>query len=234
MNFFKDYRKRLIWLGIFFVAIFLSQVPMLTLVLLQKTQLESIWSTVIVGITSTAVVTLFLYGAHKSKLLNLKSKLFTINDAPRIALSYAVIIAVNMIGAIWLHLLKQTTTSNQETINSLISETSLISSFFVIVIVAPLCEEIICRGIIPTKLFEGYEKIGYIFGWLLFTLAHLPTNPPSFLIYGWMSTVLTWTAYRTKRLEMSILLHLVNNGVSILALILLTILIKVVGIDAFQ
>ena len=234
MNFFKDYRKRLIWLGIFFVAIFLSQVPMLTLVMLQKTQLESIWSTVIVGITSTAVVTLFLYGAHKSKLLNLKSKLFTINDAPRIALSYAAIIAVNMIGAVWLHLLKQTTTSNQETINSLISETSLISSFFVIVIVAPLCEEIICRGIIPTKLFEGYEKIGYIFGWLLFTRAHLPTNPPSFLIYGWMSTVLTWTAYRTKRLEMSIFLHLVINGMSILALILLTFLIKVVGIDAFQ
>lgn len=234
MNFFKDYRKRLIWLGVFFVAMFLSQVPMLTLVLLQKTQLESIWSTVIVGITSTAVVTLFLYGAHKSKLLNLKSKLFTINDAPRIALSYVAIIVGNMIGAIWLHLLKQTTTSNQETINSLISETSLISSFFVIVIVAPLCEEIICRGIIPTKLFEGYEKIGYIFGWLLFTLAHLPTNPPSFLIYGWMSAVLTWTAYRTKRLEMSIFLHLVINGMSILILILLTILIKVIGIDAFQ
>lgn len=234
MNFFKDYRKRLIWLGVFFVAMFLSQVPMLTLVLLQKTQLESIWSTLIVGITSTAVVTLFLYGAHKSKLLNLKSKLFTINDAPRIALSYVAIIVGNMIGAIWLHLLKQTTTSNQETINSLISETSLISSFFVIVIVAPLCEEIICRGIIPTKLFEGYEKIGYIFGWLLFTIAHIPNNLPSFLIYGWMSAVLTWTAYRTKRLEMSIILHLVNNGVSILILILLTILIKVVGIDAFQ
>lgn len=234
MNFFKDYRKRLIWLGIFFVAMFLSQVPMLTLVLLQKTQLESIWSTVIVGITSTAVVTLFLYGAHKSKLLNLKSKLFTINDVPRIALSYVAIIVGNMIGVIWLHLLKQTTTSNQETINSLISETSLISSFFLIVIVAPLCEEIICRGIIPTKLFEGYEKIGYIFGWLLFTLAHLPTNPPSFLIYGWMSAVLTWTAYRTKRLEMSIFLHLVINGMSILILILLTFLIKVVGINAFQ
>ena len=234
MNFFKDYRKRLIWLGVFFVAMFLSQVPMLTLVLLQKTQLESIWSTLIVGITSTAVVTLFLYGAHKSKLLNLKSKLFTINDAPRIALSYVAIIVGNMIGAIWLHLLKQTTTSNQETINSLISETSLISSFFVIVIVAPLCEEIICRGIIPTKLFEGYEKIGYIFGWLLFTIAHIPNNLPSFLIYGWMSAVLTWTAYRTKRLEMSILLHLVINGMSILMLILLTFLIKIVGIDAFQ
>ena len=78
MNFFKDYRKRLIWLGIFLVAMCLSQVPIVTLMLLQKTQLGSIWSSLIVGLVSTAVVTLFLYGAHKSKLLNLKSKLFTI------------------------------------------------------------------------------------------------------------------------------------------------------------
>ena len=234
MNFFKDYRKRLIWLGIFLVAMCLSQVPIVTLMLLQKTQLGSIWSSLIVGLVSTAIVTLFLYGAHKSKLLNLKSKLFSINDAPRIVLSYVAIIAGNIIGAIWLQLLKQTTTSNQETINSIMSGSSLISSIFVVAIVAPICEEVICRGIIPTKLFEGYEKIGYVFGWLLFTMAHIPTNPPSFLIYGWMSAVLTWTAYRTKRLEMSILLHLVNNGVSILLLILLTFLIKVVGIDAFQ
>ena len=234
MNFFKDYRKRLIWLGIFLVAMCLSQVPIVTLMLLQRTQLGSIWSSLIVGLVSTAIVTLFLYGAHKSKLLNLKSKLFTINDAPRIALSYVAIVTGNMIGAIWLQLLKQTTTSNQETINSIMSGSSLISSIFVVAIVAPICEEIICRGIIPTKLFEGYEKIGYIFGWFLFTTAHTPTNPPSFLIYGWMSAVLTWTAYRTKRLEMSILLHLVNNGVSILLLILLTILIKVVGLDVIQ
>lgn len=234
MNFFKDYRKRLLWLGIFFVAMFLSQVPIVTLMLLQKTQLGSIWSSLIVGLVSTAIVTLFLYGAHKSKLLNLKSKLFTINDAPRIALSYAAIIAVNMVGGIWLRLLNQTTTSNEEAINSIMSGSSLISSIFVVAIVAPICEEVICRGIIPTKLFEGYEKIGYVLGWLLFTMAHIPTNPPSFLIYGWMSAVLTWTAYRTKRLEMSILLHLANNGVSILLLILLTFLIKVVGIDAFQ
>lgn len=234
MNFFKDYRKRLLWLGIFLVAMCLSQVPIVTLMLLQKTQLGSIWSSLIVGLVSTAIVTLFLYGAHKSKLLNLKSKLFSINDAPRIVLSYVAIIAGNIIGAIWLQLLKQTTTSNQEAINSIMSGSSLISSIFVVAIVAPICEEVICRGIIPTKLFEGYEKIGYVFGWLLFTMVHIPTNPPSFLIYGWMSAVLTWTAYRTKRLEMSILLHLVINGMSILALILLTILIKIVGIDVIH
>ena len=139
-----------------------------------------------------------------------------------------------MVGGIWLRLLNQTTTSNQETINSLMSETSIISSFFVVVLVAPVCEEIICRGIIPTKLFEGYEKlvtflVGSSLQWTISQQTHL-----LFLIYGWMSAVLTWTAYRTKRLEMSIFLHLVINGMSILMLILLTILIKVVGIDAFQ
>ena len=87
-----------------------------------------------------------------------------------------------------------------------------------VAIVAPICEEVICRGIIPTKLFEGYEKI-----WIYFRLVSLHYSPytnnlPSFLIYGWMSAVLTWTAYRTKRLEMSIFLHLVINGVSILLL----------------
>lgn len=139
MNFFKDYRKRLLWLGIFLVAMCLSQVPIVTLMLLQKTQLGSIWSSLIVGLVSTAIVTLFLYSAHKSKLLNLKSKLFTINDAPRIALSYVAVVAGNVIGAIWLQLLKQTTTSNQEAINSIMSESSLISSIFVVAIVAPIC-----------------------------------------------------------------------------------------------
>ena len=126
------------------------------------------------GLSLPLLLHSFLYSAHKSKLLNLKSKLFTINDAPRIALSYVAVVAGNVIGAIWLQLLKQTTTSNQETINSIMSESSLISSIFVVAIVAPICEEVICRGIIPTKLFEGYEKIGYIFGWFLFTIAHIP------------------------------------------------------------
>ena len=75
----------------------LSQVPIVTLMLLQKTQLGSIWSSLIVGLVSTAIVTLFLYGAHKSKLLNLKSKLFAINDAPRIALSYVAIVTGNLL-----------------------------------------------------------------------------------------------------------------------------------------
>ena len=230
MNFFKDFRKRLTWFGILLVAIFLSQTPMLTLAILTKIQFNPIWSTILVSLISILVLAIFLYGAHKNKLLDLKSKLLTINDLPRIVLSYLVIYVGNLVGGIWLQLVKQTTTANQQVINNLVSESSLISSFFLIVLIAPICEEIICRGIIPTKLFQGYEKFGYVIGWLIFLLAHMPSNLPSFLIYGWMSVVLTWTAYRTRRLEMSISVHMLLNSISFILLALFTIFMKNFGI----
>ena len=229
MNFFKDFRKRLVWFGILLVAIFLSQTPMLTLATLTKIQFNPIWSIILVSLVSILVLAIFLYGAHKSKLLDLKSKLFTVNDVPRIVFSYLAIYVGNLVGGIWLQLMKQTTTSNQQVINNLISESSLISSFFLIVLIAPICEEIICRGIIPTKLFQGYEKFGYVIGWLIFLLAHMPSNLPSFLIYGWMSAVLTWTAYRTRRLEMSISVHMLLNSISFILLALFTIFMKNFG-----
>ena len=230
MNFFKDFRKRLAWFGILLVAIFLSQTPMLTLAILTKIQFNPIWSTILVSLISILVLAIFLYGAHKSKLLDLKSKLLTINDLPRIVLSYLAIYVGNLVGGIWLQLVKQTTTANQQVINNLVSESSLISSFFLIVLIAPICEEIICRGIIPTKLFQGYEKFGYVIGWLIFLLAHMPSNLPSFLIYGWMSAVLTWTAYRSRRLEMSISVHMLLNSISFILLALFTIFMKNFGI----
>ena len=230
MNFFKDFRKRLAWFGILLVAIFLSQTPMLTLAILTKIQFNPIWSTILVSLISILVLAIFLYGAHKSKLLDLKSKLLTISDLPRIVFSYLAIYVGNLVGGIWLQLVKQTTTANQQVINNLVSESSLISSFFLIVLIAPICEEIICRGIIPTKLFQGYEKFGYVIGWLIFLLAHMPSNLPSFLIYGWMSTVLTWTAYRTRRLEMSISVHMLLNSISFILLALFTIFMKNFGI----
>lgn len=230
MNFFKDFRKRLAWFGILLVAIFLSQTPMLTLAILTKIQFNPIWSTILVSLISILVLAIFLYGAHKSKLLDLKSKLLTINDLPRIVFSYLAIYVGNLVGGIWLQLMKQTTTANQQVINNLVSESSLISSFFLIVLIAPICEEIICRGIIPTKLFQGYEKLGYVVGWLIFLLAHTPSNLPSFLIYGWMSTVLTWTAYRTRRLEMSISVHMLLNSISFILLALFTFFMKNFGI----
>ena len=111
MNFFNDFRKRLVWFGILLVAIVLSQTPMALLGLLAQTEIPSIWSGLIVSLVSILVLAIFLYGAHKSKLLVIKKKLFSINDLPRIALSYLAIFVGNLIGGIMLQLLNQPTNS---------------------------------------------------------------------------------------------------------------------------
>ena len=85
-------------------------------------------------------------------------------------------------------------------------------------------------GIIPKKIFRGKEKLGYLVGAVVFALLHTPTNLPSLLIYGGMSTVLTWTAYRTERLEMSILLHMIVNGIAFCLLALLVLISRNVGL----
>ena len=76
-----------------------------------------------------------------------------------------------------------------------------------IVVVAPLGEEIICRAVIPRLIFKGTKN--WLFGWgSCFAYLHAPSNLGSWIIYGGMSLILTWVTYRYKRVEYSILLHL--------------------------
>ncbi|HGR4756116.1 TPA: CPBP family intramembrane glutamate endopeptidase, partial [Streptococcus pneumoniae] len=48
---------------------------------------------------------------------------------------------------------------------------------------------------------------------------------------GGMSTVLSWTAYKTQRLEMSILLHMIVNGIAFCLLALVVIMSRTLGIS---
>ncbi len=176
------------------------------------------------------VLTVFIIGARKTQLASFVLSFFKTKDLARLALSYLVILAFNILGVVLLRLMNETTTSNQSNINDLVQNSSLISSFFLLVLIAPICEEILCRGIIPKKIFRGNENLGYIIGAIVFALLHLPTNLPSLLIYGGMSSVLTWTVYKTQRLEMSILLHMIVNGVVFCLFALVIIVSRTFGV----
>ena len=86
-------------------------------------------------------------------------------------------------------------------------------------------------GIVPKKIFRGKENLGFVVGTMVFALLHQPSNLPSLLIYGGMSIVLSWTAYKTQRLEMSILLHMIVNGVAFCLLALVVIMSRTLGIS---
>ncbi|VPC16748.1 caax amino protease family protein [Streptococcus pneumoniae] len=230
-NMWKELLNRAGWILVFLLAVLLYQVPLVVTSILTLKEVALLQSGLIVAGLSIVVLALFIMGARKTKLASFNFSFFRAKDLARLALSYLVILVFNILGVVLLRLMNETTTSNQSNINDLVQNSSLISSFFLLVLIAPICEEILCRGVIPKKLFRGKENVGYIVGAIIFALLHLPTNLPSLLIYGGMSTVLTWTAYKTQRLEMSILLHMIVNGVAFCLLALVVIWSRTLGIS---
>ena len=226
----QEILDRGIWVLIFLIGLVLSQLPLILSALLSARQFPLLQSGLLVALLSVAILTVFIFSARKTEIATFNLSFFKAKDLARLVLSYLVIFTSNLFGSALLRLMNESTTSNQSTINNLVQNSSLISSFFLLVLIAPICEEILCRGIIPKKIFRGKEKLGYLVGAVVFALRHTPTNLPSLLIYGGMSTVLTWTAYRTERLEMSILLHMIVNGIAFCLLALLVLISRNVGL----
>ena len=226
----QEILDRGIWVLIFLIGLVLSQLPLILSALLFARQFPLLQSGLLVALLSVAILAVFIFSARKTEIATFNLSFFKAKDLARLVLSYLVIFTSNLFGSALLRLMNESTTSNQSTINNLVQNSSLISSFFLLVLIAPICEEILCRGIIPKKIFRGKEKLGYLVGAVVFALLHTPTNLPSLLIYGGMSTVLTWTAYRTERLEMSILLHMIVNGIAFCLLALLVLISRNVGL----
>ncbi|RSI95479.1 CPBP family intramembrane glutamic endopeptidase [Streptococcus mitis] len=227
----REVWDRGMWILILLAAFVLSQFPLGLSAWLTSKQFPLLQSGLLVGALSIVVLVVFIIGARKTKLATFDLSFFKAKDLARLVLSYLVIFATNLLGSALLRMMNETTTSNQSTLNGLVQNSSLISTFFLIVLVAPICEEILCRGIIPKKIFRGKEKLGFVVGAIVFALLHMPTNLPSVIIYGGMSTVLTWTAYKTERLEMSILLHMILNGIAFCLLALLVLISRNLGLS---
>ena len=219
------------WVLILLVAFVLSQFPIGLALFLANKQFPILQSGLLVGSLSIVVLIVFIIGARKTQLATFNLSFFKAKDLARLVLSYLVIFATNLLGSLLLRLTNEATTNNQSILNGLVQNSSLISTFFLLVLIAPICEEILCRGIIPKKIFRGKEKLGFVVGAIVFALLHMPTNLPSVIIYGGMSTVLTWTAYKTERLEMSILLHMILNGIAFCLLALLVLISRNLGLS---
>ena len=230
-NIWDEVLNRGKWLIIFLVGLLFSQFPLALATFLTSRKFPLLQAGLLVGAVSLVVLTVFIIGARKTQLASFGLSFFKAKDLARLGLSYLVIICSNILGSILLQLSNETTTSNQSQINDMVQNSSLISSFFLLALLAPICEEILCRGIVPKKIFRGKENLGFVVGTIVFALLHQPSNLPSLLIYGGMSIVLSWTAYKTQRLEMSILLHMIVNGVAFCLLALVVIMSRTLGIS---
>lgn len=159
--------------------------------------------------------------AKKEALLTLDFRFFKWSSVGWLALSYLMTFGVSILAVIILILEGQLsgTTANQAALEGLFQHMPVVLVVVGAVFSAPILEEIIFRGLIPKKLFPRHDVIGLVVGSVLFGLFHGPTNIGSFVLYAGMGGVLAFVVYKTKRLEMGILAHMLRNGLAILIML---------------
>ena len=216
--------KRLVWVGCAFLALVLYVLPMLFQQLAITYQFPKQWTSGL-GL-SLIFLTLLVFAvvAKKTGILSQSGKFFQQGDGKRIALGLLGMWLISVLGTVllrWLH--GEMTTANQASLMEEFRRGNAMLLPIMLGVLAPIAEEIIFRGTIPLKIFKGYESWGYIIGGLLFAIFHGPTNIMSFVIYGGASVILTLLACRTRRLEVSIAVHMINNGLPAILMLLIPI-----------
>ena len=85
-----------------------------------------------------------------------------------------------------------------------------IVGFLMLVIAAPILEELIFRGVILDGLLQRYSPSKSIFiSALLFGIVHL--NPWQFIAALLIGIFSGWVYYKTRKLSLSIIIHMTNN-----------------------
>lgn len=121
-----------------------------------------------------------------------------------------------------------TTTQNQELLTNMTNKTNPIAIFLMIVILAPIIEEILFRGIpifYKSNRFKFINTqvaliIRIIIASLIFGSLHMPKDIVELIAYSSASFVLSMAVLLTNKLEYSIGIHMANNLLGFIALII--------------
>lgn len=119
-------------------------------------------------------------------------------------------------------LFSETEAANQQTIELIAEVIPLWLLFLVIVIVAPITEEWLFRGMIMFR--NPDKKISWTVTWIssiAFGAIHFPTNIPSIYSYVGMGFLFAYVAKNTETVESAIVFHFVNNLLAFIALVFL-------------
>ena len=94
----------------------------------------------------------------------------------------------------------------------------------VTVIMAPIVEELIFRGLLMGRVFNPDSIVGLILSSLLFGLAHMPNSIGVWIVYAGMGFVLGTVYRKCQKLEYCIMAHMINNSIAVSMMLLLQFL----------
>lgn len=109
---------------------------------------------------------------------------------------------------------------NQEAVVKMVENMHPWAMFFNIVILTPIIEEILCRGLIMKYTFSLMPVIGGLASMVFFTLLHGPSNGIDFMVYFILSAGITLVYWKSRRLEYAIVFHMLQNFLGFLSIYL--------------
>ncbi|WP_088810390.1 MULTISPECIES: CPBP family intramembrane glutamic endopeptidase [Listeria] len=219
----NDEKQPKAWLGIIWVVLYfiLDSIGQFIAILLQfyagtmDTALNHFQMTWYMNLTQAFALGVIILLAYSTNMRLFSFKPFSKKATIQALIIGAATLLVSNVLEFTISLLNPNfNTANQTGLEGFLTNSSVLTMFTAIVILAPIAEETIFRGLIMGVILRKYPKIAVIVSSLLFTFLHIPTDILSFLIYFVMAFGLAFMYYKTRRLEACILLHFINNLVA--------------------
>ena len=113
-------------------------------------------------------------------------------------------------------------TTNQAAIENAHMNPFLLITFTVIM--APIVEELVFRGLLMGRVFNPDSIVGLIVSSLLFGLVHRPNSIGVWIVYAGMGFALGTVYRKFQKLEYCIMAHIINNSIAVSMLLLLQFL----------
>lgn len=139
-----------------------------------------------------------------------------------IGLTYLGIYIVTRIGAMVMMWEGVSNSTNQAIIENIHMNPFVLIT--VTVIMAPIVEELVFRGILMGRVFNPDSIVGLILSGLLFGLAHMPNSIGVWIVYAGMGFVLGIVYRKFQKLEYCIMAHMINNSIAVSMMLLLQLL----------
>ena len=148
--------------------------------------------------------------------------LSSLNAWGMIGLTYLGIYIVTRIGAMVMMMEGVSNSTNQATIENIHMNPFVLITLTVIM--APIVEELVFRGILMGRVFNPDSIVGLILSSLLFGLAHMPNSIGVWIVYAGMGFVLGIAYRKCQKLEYCIMAHMINNSIAVSMMLLLQLL----------
>lgn len=156
---------------------------------------------------SLLLIGLFFLISRKMKIYFLTDFYFSKRDLFYILIGYVSTYAIDIIH----NRVFNSISDNQISIQNELQDKSIFLTFILIVIIVPILEEILFRGIILRLIFRNHLFIGIIVSSVLFALYHPSSNIIDYTPYFLSGLIFGFVYLKTKKFQNAIAIHCLNN-----------------------